>query len=77
MFVDFEKAFFSISWKFLQSVLKLLDFGPSIIKLIHTFNKNIKATIMQCGGMSSFINTEKGCYQGDPITLYLLYVHKY
>ena len=46
MLVDFEKAFDSISWNFLYSVLKLLGFGPSIIKWIHTFNKNIKATIM-------------------------------
>ena len=67
MLVDFEKAFDSISWNFLYSLLKLLGFGRSIIKWIITFNKNIKATIMQCGVMSSFINIEKGCRQGDPI----------
>ena len=74
MLVDFEKAFNSISWNFLYSVLKLLGFGPSIIKWIHTFNKNIKATIMQCGVMSSFINIEKGCHQGDPIAPYLFII---
>ena len=59
MLVDFEKAFNSISLNFLYSVLKLFGFGPSIIKWIHTFNKNIKATIMQCEVMSYFINIEK------------------
>ena len=74
MLVDFEKAFDSISWNFLYSVLKLLGFGPSIIKWMQTFNKNIKATIMQCGVMSSFINIEKGCRQGDPIAPYLFII---
>ena len=74
MLVNFEKAFDSISWSFLFSVLKLLSFGPSIIKWIHTFNKNIKATIMQCWVMSCFINIEKGCLQGDPIAPYLFII---
>ena len=74
MLVDFEKAFDSISSNFLYAVLKLLGFGPSIIKWIHTFNINIKATIMQCGVMSNFINIEKGCRQGDPIAAYLFII---
>ena len=74
MLVDFEKDFDSISWNFLYSVLKLLGFRPSIIKWVHTFNKNIKATIMQCGVMSSFINIEKGCRQSDPISPYLFII---
>ena len=74
MLVDFEKAFDSISWNFLYSILKLLGFGPSIIKWIHTFNKNIKATIMQCRVMYNFINIEKGCSQGDPIARYLFII---
>ena len=71
MLVDFEKAFDSVSWKFLYSVLKLLGFGSSIIQWIKTFNKNIKATIMQCGIMSEFFDIGKGCRQGDPIAPYL------
>ena len=43
MLVDFEKAFDSISWNFLYAVLKLLGFGPSIIKWIHTFNKKYQS----------------------------------
>ena len=71
MFVDFEKAFDSVSWKFLYSTLQVFGFGNSILQWIKTFNKNIKATVIQCGVMSKFINIEKGCRQGDPIASYL------
>ena len=71
MLVDFQKAYDSISWKFLYSVMKLYGFGPSILRWINTFNNNIKATVLQSGVMLSFLNIEKGCHQGDPLAAYL------
>ena len=68
--IDFEKAFDSISWKFLYSVLKFLGFGTSILKWIKTFNNDIKATIVQCGITSEFLDIERRCRQGDPISSY-------
>ena len=74
MLVDFAKAFDSVSWKFMYSVLKFFGFGSSIIRWIQTFNTNIKATALQSGFLSEFINIEKGCRQGDPIAAYLFII---
>ena len=74
MLVDFAKAFDSVSWKFMYSVLNFFGFGPSIIRWVQTFNTNIKATVLQSGFLSDFINVEKGCRQGDPIAAYLFII---
>ena len=71
MLIDFEKAFDSVSWKFLYSVMNFLGFGPGIFNWIKPFNRNIKASIIQCGFLSDPVNIEKGCRQGDPIVSYL------
>jgi hypothetical protein len=34
LLIDFEKAFDSISWNFLNSILKFLNFGESIQKWV-------------------------------------------
>ena len=74
MLIDFEKAFDSISWKFLYQVLKNFGFGPDFIRWIELFNSNIKATVLQAGFLSEFINIERGCKQGDPIAPYLFII---
>ena len=65
MLIDLEKAFNSISWKSLYDVLSHLGSGPDFIKWIKLFNSNIKATVLQAGFLSEFINIERGCKQGD------------
>ena len=67
MLIDFAKAFDSVSWKPMYSVLKFVGFGSSIIRWIQTFNTKIKATVLQSGFLSEFINIKKGCRQGNPI----------
>ena len=71
MFIDFEKAFDSVSWSFLYRTLKLFNFQESFIRWIRTFNTNVKAYVIQSGFLSAFINIERGCRQGDPIAPYL------
>ena len=53
--IDFEKAFDSVSWSFINKVLKFFNFGPSIIKLITVLNKNACSEVTQCGHLSSFL----------------------
>jgi exonuclease III len=71
MMVDFEKAFDSVSWAFIQKTLKLFNFGESLIKWVNTFYNDTSATIIQNGYFSEFFKLGRGCRQGDPLSPYL------
>lgn len=69
--VDFEKAFDTVSWKFIESVLKYFNFGPSIISWIKLFQTGSESCIIQNGFISDFFNLKRGCRQGDPVSPYV------
>lgn len=69
--IDFEKAFDSISWKFMYNVLEFMGFGRDFIQWIKIFNSDITAYIIQSGYLSDPLNIERGCRQGDPISVYM------
>ena len=71
MLIDFQKAFDSVSWKFLHETLKAFGFKDNFCKWITVLNTKIKASILQCGVLSEFFDIERGCRQGDPIAAYL------
>ena len=74
MLIDFEKAFDSISWKFLYKVLNHYNFSSEFIKWINIFNTEITATVLQVGFLSDFFPIKRGCKQGDPIAPYLFII---
>ena len=47
MFIDFEKPFDSVSWKFMYKVLRHYNFSEEFVKWITLFNNKITATILQ------------------------------
>ena len=49
MCIDFEKAFDSLSWKFLYKVLSFFGYSQNFIKWVKLFNTDIKAYVLQCG----------------------------
>lgn len=59
MLIDFEKAFDTISWKFIYQTLDFFNFGASIKNWI------------QNGIASDYFFPQRGCRQGDPISPYL------
>ena len=71
LLIDFEKAFDTVSWGFIDNVLKIFNFGDSIKKWIHTFYSGSQSCIIQNGYMSSFFNLGRGCRQGDPLSPYV------
>ena len=71
LLIDFEKAFDTVSWSFIDKVLDIFNFGNSIKQWIHTFYKNSQSCVIQNGFLSSFFNLGRGCRQGDPLSPYL------
>ena len=69
--VDFEKAFDTVSWEFIEKVLKYFNFGPSFISWIKLFQKGSESCIIQNGFMSDFLKLKRGCRQGDPVSPYV------
>ena len=74
MLIDFEKAFDSISWKFMYNTLEFLGFGENFIHWIQLLNRNFMTSILQVGVKSDFSKIERGCKQGDPIAPYLFII---
>ena len=71
LIIDFEKAFDSISWKFIEKVLNFLNFGESIKKWLKVFYNDISASVVQCGYLSEFFIVQRGCRQGDTLSPYI------
>ena len=71
LLIDLEKAFDSLSWRFIYQVLKYFNFGEGIIKWIKTFYKNAKLAVNQGGNLSPFFNIGRGCRQGDSLPPYI------
>ena len=69
--IDFEKAFDSISWKYMDKVLKLFNFGPFFRHMLQTLYQNASLCVIQHGFFSEFFKIERGCRQGDPVSPYL------
>ena len=69
--LDFEKAFDSVNWKYMDNVMKIFGFGENICQWIGSFYSNIKSSVIVNGKASSSFSIERGCRQGDPISPYL------
>ena len=71
LLIDFEKAFDSVSWNFIEDVLDFFNFGPSIKQWVRTFYKNISSAVSQNCFLSEFFEIQRGCRQGDPLSPYI------
>ena len=72
--IDFEKAFDSVSWKFLYRVLEYIGLTENYIRCVKLLDTDLHATIIQAGCKSDFFKIERGCKQGDPIAAYLFLI---
>ena len=71
LLIDFEKAFNSISWDFINNTLKEMNFGNKLIKWINMFQEGATSKITLNGHTSDSFQLRRGCRQGDPISPYL------
>ena len=50
--IDFQQAFDTVSWKFIEKTLDYFNFGPSIKKWIKLFQTGAPSCILQNGYLS-------------------------
>ena len=68
LLIDFQKAFDSLSWKFLYNTLAFFGFDKQFIDWITLFNNDIIMHVLQSGHLSEGFRVGRGCRQGDPIS---------
>ena len=71
LFLDFEKAFDTVEWAFVQKTLQFYNFGPSLVKWIELCYHNIESCVLNNGWSSNFFKLERGVRQGCPLSPYL------
>ena len=70
-FADFEKAFDSISHKYILRCLEAFNFGADIIKWVECFYQGANSCVQNAGYMSDFFSINRGVRQGCPLSPYL------
>ena len=70
--IDIEKAFDSVNHCFLFQILRKFGFGIDFVSWIKTILKNQESYITNCGKTTRYFKLERGAWQGDTISAYLL-----
>ena len=68
LFIDFEKAFDTIEWPFIQNVLKCFNFGPVIGKWIATLYSDVESAVINGGYTTNYFKVSRGVRQGCPLS---------
>ena len=73
MAADFEAAFETVSWPYVRTVLKELNFGNYFIEIINIMylNEQNFSRILMNGFLGDKIYLHRGIRQGDPVSGYL------
>jgi hypothetical protein len=71
LLIDFEKAFDSISWSFIQKTLQFFNFGTSIQNWVKVFYTNITSSVNQGDHISDIFCLQRGCRQGNPLSIFI------
>ena len=70
LMIDFEKAFDSVSWSFIEKSLAFFHFPPSIIRWFKIMYGGANSCISFNGQYSGWFGVQRGCRQGDPVSPY-------
>jgi exonuclease III len=69
--LDFEKAFDSLSWPFIQYTLRKFNFGENFIKWISIIYTDISSSVSNNGFISESFPLKRGIRQGCPISAFI------
>ena len=73
LFLDYQKAFDSIEWNFMNMTLETFGFGNAFINLVKMLYENANNKIVNNGWVSNSFEISRGIRQGCPISA-LLYI---
>ena len=71
LFIDFEKAFDSLEWDFLEKCLGKFNFGQDFRRWLNIFYNDVQSCVINNGLCSRYFNIERGVRQGGPLSPYL------
>lgn len=72
--VDFEKAFESLNWDFLDSIMEQMNFRWKWMRWIRGYLGSIRASILINGAPMKEFNIKRGLRQGDPLAHFLFII---
>ena len=68
IFLDFEKAFDSVEWDYIQKCLSSFNFGPQLRQWVGVFYKDISSCVLNNGHASKHFFLQRGVRQGCPLS---------
>ena len=71
MMIDFEKAFDTLYFDFINRTFDFLNFGQMFKKWISLFYTNTETEVQMNGFLSNVFKIGRVCRQGDPISPYI------
>ena len=71
LFLDFEQAFDTVSWKFLFKTLDYFNFGDNFKRWISIIYNKPRATVLNNGHATNFFSISRDIRQGCPISALL------
>ena len=71
LLIDFEKAFDSLEWDYLESVLKVYNFGEDFRTWFSILYKNSNSCVINKVFFTEFFKIGRSCRQEDPLSPYL------
>ena len=67
-FLEFEKAFDSIEWNYLQKCLEILKFGAQLQQSVKTFYNDKSSCVLNNGFASKHLTLSRGVRKGRPLS---------
>ena len=74
LIVDFEKAFDSVAWSFIEKSLRKFKLGKSYYTMELDIFTNINSCVHVNGQYSQWFDVKRGTRQGDPLSPYLFLI---
>ncbi len=68
--VDFQKAYDSVEWKYIDRILPLFNIGESFIKWIKILYYDSESTVTNNGYATKFFKLQRSVRQGCPLAAF-------